>query len=159
MSIARKFLKNMKATGFHETMENYGFSLAADYPFFYRLRGELVDCIILQPLAAGKGMRVHVSVVKMDMYPNYDVSVFPKGFTSHHLNITEKFINEEGISYYSGHWDTSGVGRFEKTFSAMSELLETEVLPWFDEIDTDKKVYESIFEDFKDDGEFDYLLG
>lgn len=158
MSIARKFIKSMRATGFVDVMKTYGFSLTSDYPFFYRVRGDFIDCISMQPLAAGKGVRVRISVVKFDMYPDYDRTQFPKKFSNVFSNISNKRINEKGVSFSSGNWDTSGVGRFEKTFTAMASLLETDVLPWFDAIDTDKKLYDSIFEDFLENGRYDFLL-
>jgi len=148
----------MKATGFVETIESVGFTLASDRIWFYRKRSDLIDCIILQPLAAGKGVRLSASVLRLDMYPEYDASTFPKGFTSHARNIANKYISEDGIGFSTGDWDTSGVGRFEKAFSAISDLLESDIVPWFDDIDSSQKLYDSIFEDLRTEGKYDYLL-
>ncbi len=148
----------MVATGFCEKMESVGFTLANDHIWFYRKRGELIDCITLQPLAAGKGVRFGISVHKLDMYPDYDASTFPSSFSKHARNISNKYISDEGVGFSLGDWDTSGVGRVEKTFSAVSKLLETDILPWFDEVNSDKKLYDSIFDDFKTNGKYEYLL-
>ena len=156
MSVARNFIKSLKEVGFHETMESLGFSLASDYPMFYRFRGELIDCIVLQPVASGMGVMLHTSVVKLEMYPDYDAATFPKGFSKYFRNIANKFISEDGIGFDTGDWDTSGVGRFEKTFKEISSLLNSDVLPWFEEINSNQKLYESIFEDYQED--YDYLL-
>ena len=158
MSVARKFIKSMRETGFVDIMKAHEFSLTSDYPFFFRMRGDLIDCLAMQPLAAGKGVRVGIGVVKLDMYPDYDRGEFPKKFSKCYRNISNKYLSQGGVGYSSGNWDTSGVGRFEKTFTAMAKLIESDVLPWFDAIDTNKKLYESIFEDYRDNDRYGFLL-
>jgi hypothetical protein len=158
MSIDDVFKKNMRATGFIEVIKDAGFLLAKDRVWFYRKRSDFIDYFMFQPIASGKGVRIGVSVLKFDMFPEYDYSSFPSGFSNHARNISNKYVSKRGISFAIGDWDTSGVGRFERTFKELSGLLEDKIIPWFDAIDTNKKLYDSIFEDYKDDGSYDYLL-
>ena len=156
MSVVTDFKQYIRDSGFLELMESHGFSLAKEKLWFYRLRGEFIDCLTLQTIAAGKGVRFHVSTYVFDMFPEYDESQFPKGFIYVKSNIANKFLNESGVGFSSGNWDTSGKGRALKTLKEASDLVESDLLPWFEHIDSRKKLYESIFE--PEDSGFDYLL-
>ena len=158
MSIASKFIKSMEETGFVDTITELGFTLEKDDLIFYRKRNDFIDCISLQPLAAGKGVRLGVSVVRLEMYPEHEKTDFPRNFTKRFRNISNKYISSRGVGYSTGNWDTSGVGRFQKTFDEISSLLITDVLPWFNAIDTNRTLYESIFEDSRENGKYDFLL-
>ena len=113
MTIA-DFKRRLKNTQLVDGMKSIGFSVGPDFLFFYRLRGEFIDLINLQPLAGGDGLRIHVSVYHPSILPNYDMTKFPKGLGSACGNISYLYLTTKGIAYGGNHWKTKTDDIFTK---------------------------------------------
>lgn len=158
MTIA-DFKRRLKDTRLVDGMKGIGFSVGPDFLFFYRLRGEFIDLINLQPLAGGNGLRIHVSVYLPSILPNYDMTKFPKGLGSACGNISYLYLTTNGIAYGGNHWKTKTDDIFQDSVNGILAKVESELIPWFDSIETKKDLYNSIHENVRvDNGDYSRML-
>ena len=146
--------KRIKSSGLISEMGQLGFTLGPSGMWFYRLRGEFIDAVFLQSLAGGKGLRIHVFSVIPDII-SYPMRDFPHEFDSKVGNVSRKYLTRRGIAYGGHAWPTDTELELEDSVSGITRLAKSDLLPWFNKIDTRRALYETIHEDVKEDnGEY-----
>lgn len=145
--------KRMDGYGFFEKMQGLGYKRGPGRLWFYRKRGFFIDTLKFQPLAGGRSLRIHLSTYIPDIVPSYDMDDFPKGFASAGGNIFFLYLTRDGISYGGGNWKIESDNDLKNSLSLILDKVSKEVSPWFDSIDSRKKLYDCIHDNVKLDNE------
>lgn len=143
--------------GFTKIIEDLGFTLSPNGFWFYRKRGEYVDFIGFWISSSENWMDVPVICLKYDLIDHCDKGEFPKGLDKDIPFYSSTFINEEyGVEIGSDSWKIKEESDVEESLSELRDLMGN-AMNWFENINTDEKLYMSFTENFRESVKADEL--
>lgn len=145
MTTLTELRKYAKSTGFESEMQEYNFIMGPSGLWFYRLRGDYIDFFEFWISSSKNWVTVPVTCLKKSIISHCDMSVFPKGFNVGIPIYTDSYINEEyGVEIGGEAWKIKTEQDIKNTFSEITNLFEKSVNKYFNNINTDTKLYDSL---------------
>jgi hypothetical protein len=145
MTTKQSLRKLAQSSGFTIDMLKLGFSIGPSGLWFYRLRDDYIDFFEFWIKSSGNFATVPVTCLKIDLIDHCNMKEFPKGFTQGIPIWGDAFINDEyGIEIGGDPWSIKSEDDVLKTFKGITFLFYTGVNEYFTNIDSDRKLYESL---------------
>ncbi|WGO98116.1 hypothetical protein QFX18_19095 [Saccharophagus degradans] len=122
--------------GFTQSMKSLGFFVGPNGYWFYRRREEILDVICFSIGSCGAWTLPSVALFVDEMVEDYNMNLFPKGFTNQLSYINSLSITEEGIEHPWHKWEVRDESSAKKSFNCISTIMNQSGDAWFKEIKT-----------------------
>ena len=159
MTTLAQLKKHTKQSGFHDCLLKHGFEIGPQGLFYYQWRDELLDLVQFWIKTSGDCVEVNVCTTISEIIErsDYDMSVFPNGYSKVAGNPTALNLSKGGIELFGDTWWIRTEDEIESTLIELKGMIEPVLLPWFYTIISRKDIYNSLWINYREGPAADWL--